>query len=88
MGQHLVAEADADQFLVKRITVAQKLGQWGDPGIVIINAPGAAGDDIGVTFIRRIRQLALDHLVAGELKAAAGALEETDVRHPPATRPS
>ena len=76
MGNHLMAETDADKRLVGSMGAAQEFHERRDPVEIVINAGSGAGDEIAVEIIHMRRQLAIHDGDCRKLEVGgAGPLE-------------
>ena len=76
MGNHLMAETDADKRLVCSMGAAQEFHERRDPVEIVINAGSGAGDEIAVEIIHMRRQLAIHDGDCRKLEVGgAGPLE-------------
>ena len=67
VGQQLMAEADADELAAIAGGGPAKVLQRRHPGQAIVNAVGAAGDEVGIALGRACRQLALESRVVAKV---------------------
>lgn len=85
-----MSEADADNFLLAAVQLAHKFHQGRDPGLVVIDAGFAAGDQVGVNLVYIIGKFALLHIVDHKLQCRVQLSQKrdkhirilTEFRHP------
>jgi len=78
MGDKLVTEAYANQFLATAVQLSHEIHQSGDPRLVIVDTGFTTRNQIRVYLIYIVGILALFHIVNTELQGGVSPLQQPD----------